>query len=169
MTGKFPGKPCRQMTMLLRCVEFWVGQSIRVANLAFFKPACENLAFFDVFGLSSKTKKARQNLAFSSFFEVLALFKKSNKARWNPAFSGFFSEQCCTNLLVKAMSPANWLCDVKVALRNSGSFLFCSCWCQAKFLAFAKISDLLLFVSNFASKSKGIKFGVCFFDVCCVN
>ena len=81
-------------------------------------------------------------------------------------FSGLFSELYCTNLLVKAISSTN---DVIVALRNSGSFLFCSCWCQAKFLAFAKISDLLLFVSNFASQSKGIKFGVCFFDVCCVN
>jgi len=33
----------------------------------------------------------------------------------------------------------------------------------------SEISDLLLFVNYFASQSKGIKFGVCFFDVCCVN
>jgi len=32
-----------------------------------------------------------------------------------------------------------------------------------------EISDLLLFVSYFPSQSKGIKFGVFFFDVCCVN
>jgi len=32
-----------------------------------------------------------------------------------------------------------------------------------------EISDLLLFVSYFASQSKGIKFDDYFFDVCCVN
>jgi len=32
-----------------------------------------------------------------------------------------------------------------------------------------EISDLLLFVSYFSSYSKGIKFGVNFFDMCCVN
>ena len=32
-----------------------------------------------------------------------------------------------------------------------------------------EISDLLLFVSYFASLSKGIKFGNYFFDVCCVK
>jgi len=31
-----------------------------------------------------------------------------------------------------------------------------------------EISDLLFFVSYFASQSKGIKFGNYFFDVCCV-
>jgi len=31
-----------------------------------------------------------------------------------------------------------------------------------------EISDLLFFVRYFASQSKGIKFGVYFFDVCCV-
>jgi len=33
----------------------------------------------------------------------------------------------------------------------------------------SEISDLLLFVSYFASQSKGIKLGDYFFDVCCVN
>ena len=33
----------------------------------------------------------------------------------------------------------------------------------------SEISNLLLFVSYFASQSKGIKFGKYFFDVCCVN
>jgi len=33
----------------------------------------------------------------------------------------------------------------------------------------SEISDLLLFVSYFASQSKGIKFGDYFFDVCCAN
>jgi len=33
----------------------------------------------------------------------------------------------------------------------------------------SEISDLLLFVSYFASQIRGIKFGVYFFDVCCVN
>ena len=33
----------------------------------------------------------------------------------------------------------------------------------------SEISDLLLFVSYFASQSKGIRFGDYFFDVCCVN
>ena len=33
----------------------------------------------------------------------------------------------------------------------------------------SEISGLLLFVSYFASQSKGIKFGKYFFDVCCVN
>jgi len=33
----------------------------------------------------------------------------------------------------------------------------------------SEISDLLLFVSYFASQSKGMKFGDYFFDVCCVN
>jgi len=32
--------------------------------LAFMKPDCENLAFFNVFGFFSKNKKAKQNLAF---------------------------------------------------------------------------------------------------------
>ena len=32
-----------------------------------------------------------------------------------------------------------------------------------------EISDLLFFVSYFASQSKGMKFGDYFFDVCCVN
>jgi len=40
--------------------------------------------------------------------------------------------------------------------------------CQAKFLTSAK-SDLILFVSYFASQNKGIKFGNYFFDVCCAN
>jgi len=35
--------------------------------------------------------------------------------------------------------------------------------------ASSEISDLLLFVSYFTSQSKGIKFGVYFFDVCCAN
>jgi len=33
----------------------------------------------------------------------------------------------------------------------------------------SEISALLLFVSYFASQSKVIKFGVCFFDECCAN
>jgi len=33
----------------------------------------------------------------------------------------------------------------------------------------SEISDLLFFVSYFASQSKGIKFGDYFFDVRCVN
>ena len=33
----------------------------------------------------------------------------------------------------------------------------------------SEISDLLLFVSHFASQSKGMKFGDYVFDVCCVN
>jgi len=33
----------------------------------------------------------------------------------------------------------------------------------------SEISDLLLFVSYFASKNKKIKFGNYFFDMCCVN
>jgi len=33
----------------------------------------------------------------------------------------------------------------------------------------SEIADLLLFVSYFASQSKGIKFGDYFFDVYCVN
>ena len=33
----------------------------------------------------------------------------------------------------------------------------------------SEISDLLLFVSYFASQSKGIEFGNYFLDVCCVN
>jgi len=33
----------------------------------------------------------------------------------------------------------------------------------------SEIFDLLLFVSYFASQSKGIKFGNYYFDVCCVN
>jgi len=36
-------------------------------------------------------------------------------------------------------------------------------------VSFCEISDLLLFVSYFASQSKGIKFGDHFFDVYCVN
>jgi len=32
-----------------------------------------------------------------------------------------------------------------------------------------EISDLLLFVSHFASQGKVIKFGDYLFDVCCVN
>jgi len=32
-----------------------------------------------------------------------------------------------------------------------------------------EISDLLFFVSYFASQSKGMKFGDYFFDMCCVN
>jgi len=32
-----------------------------------------------------------------------------------------------------------------------------------------EIPDLLLFISYFASQSKGIKFGDYFFDVCCAN
>ena len=31
----------------------------------------------------------------------------------------------------------------------------------------SEISDLLLFISYFASQSKGIKFGDYFFDMCC--
>ena len=50
--------------------------------------------------------------------------------------------------------------------------------CQAKrvsvvnnrvFPVSSEIADLLLFVSYFASQSKGIKFGDNFFDVYCVN
>jgi len=33
----------------------------------------------------------------------------------------------------------------------------------------SEISDLLLFISYFASQNKGIKFGNYFFDMCCVN
>jgi len=33
----------------------------------------------------------------------------------------------------------------------------------------SEISDLLLFVSYFAYPSKRLKFGVYFFNVCCVN
>jgi len=33
----------------------------------------------------------------------------------------------------------------------------------------SEISDLLLFVSYFASQNKGTKFGDYFFDVCCVD
>jgi len=33
----------------------------------------------------------------------------------------------------------------------------------------SEISDLLLFLTDFASQSKRIKFGNYFFDVCCVN
>ena len=36
-------------------------------------------------------------------------------------------------------------------------------------LVSSEISDLLLFVSYFASLSKGMKFGVYFFNVSCVN
>jgi len=32
-----------------------------------------------------------------------------------------------------------------------------------------EISDLLFFISYFASQSKGIKFSDYFFDVCCAN
>jgi len=32
-----------------------------------------------------------------------------------------------------------------------------------------EISDLFLFVNYCASQNKVIKFGNCFFDVCCVN
>jgi len=32
-----------------------------------------------------------------------------------------------------------------------------------------EISDLLIFVGNFASQIKGMKFGDYFFDVCCIN
>jgi len=32
-----------------------------------------------------------------------------------------------------------------------------------------EISDLLFLVSYFDSQSKGIRFGDCFYDVCCVN
>jgi len=32
-----------------------------------------------------------------------------------------------------------------------------------------EIFDLLLFVSHFASQSKGIRLGDYFFDVCCIN
>jgi len=34
---------------------------------------------------------------------------------------------------------------------------------------FCKIYEQLLFVSYFASQSKGMKFDIYFFDVCCVN
>jgi len=40
---------------------------------------------------------------------------------------------------------------------------------SSEFSDLCEISDLLFFVSYFASQSKGIKFGDCFFDVCCVN
>ena len=40
---------------------------------------------------------------------------------------------------------------------------------QAKFPTSAKISDVLLFVSNFASQIKEVKFGDYFFDVCCAK
>jgi len=33
----------------------------------------------------------------------------------------------------------------------------------------SEMSDLLYFVSYFATQSKGMKFGDNFFDVCCVN
>jgi len=42
-------------------------------------------------------------------------------------------------------------------------------WCQAKFLTSAKFLILLAFISYFAAQSKGIKFGVCLFDVYCEN
>jgi len=40
---------------------------------------------------------------------------------------------------------------------------------SSEFSDLCEISDLLFFVSYFASQSKGIKFGEYFFDVCCVN
>jgi len=82
----------------------------RVANLAFLKPDFENL-FFYVF----------------DFFEVFGFISNIKKVRRNLAFYGLFSEQYCTNLLVKAMWPTNRLCNVTVALRNSGSLLVYSC------------------------------------------
>ena len=44
-------------------------------------------------------------------------------------------------------------------------------WCypvSSEISGLCEISDLLLLVSYFASQSKGIRFGVYFFDVCCV-
>jgi len=41
--------------------------------------------------------------------------------------------------------------------------------CEAKFLTSAEISDLLFFLSYFASQNKEIKSGNYFFDVCCAN
>jgi len=43
---------------------------IRIASLAFLKLDLEILAFFNAFGFFWKSKKARQNQAFSGFFSV---------------------------------------------------------------------------------------------------
>ena len=40
---------------------------------------------------------------------------------------------------------------------------------SSKISDLCEISDLLLFVSYFASQNKEMKFGVYFFDVCCVG
>ena len=50
-----------------------------------------------------------------------------------------------------------------------GLFLRNSSCCSQLIPLSSEISDLLLFVSYFASRSEEIKFGNYFFDVCCGN
>jgi len=58
----------------------------RFANLSFLKSDFENLDFLHVFGFFSKSKKSRQNLAFSGFFKVFGFISKIKKAPRNLAF-----------------------------------------------------------------------------------
>ena len=62
----------------------------KVANLAFLKANCENLAFLTCLAFFSKTKKAGRNLAFSAFFEMFGFISNIKKTRRNLFFSGFF-------------------------------------------------------------------------------
>jgi len=59
-----------------------------------------------------------------------------------------------------------WLCIVLIKC----SIGWLKLWpISSEISVLCEISDPLLFVSYFASQSKGIKFGVYFFDACCVN
>jgi len=108
--------------------ELFIRVSLSVANLAFLKPDFERLAFFKRVWLFFKNQIMPDKIwLFLSFFEVFGFISKTKLPDEIWYFSGFISEQYCTNLLVKAMWPTNWLCDVTVDLPNSGSFLFCSC------------------------------------------
>jgi len=57
--------------------------------------------------------------------------------------------------------------ECRSRLPQDSVFFFRTRW-QAKF-DLCEVCDLLLFVSYFTCQSKGIKFGVYFFDVCCAN
>ena len=101
---------------------FWV----MVANLAFLKPDCENLAFLTCLAFFQRPERAGQIWLFLEFFLKFGFISNTKKIRQNLFYSGYFSEHLCTNLLVKAIRPTNCLCDVTVTLCNSGSLLFWS-------------------------------------------
>ena len=89
--------------------------------------------FYTCLAFFQKAKKADKIWLFPAFLRCLALFLKLKKPHEIWLFSWFISEQHCTKLLVEAMWPTNWLCDVTVSYLTvvfSSSVVAGLTWCN---------------------------------------